>query len=130
MIGIKPRRSTPLSAVFLQARPPSQGHLSRHFKRSGFLTKAAALCETAAVSLSTLSGAVLVLVTFLVFSHHLRWGRGLCLTFEAPSGSPLKEQQPAHLTFMSAFTAAPLPDPPSLSLQPALSLPAPPDLGV
>lgn len=49
-------------------------------------------------------------VTFLVFSHHLRCSRELCLTFEAPSGGPLEEQQSAYLTFMSA------PPTPSLSL--------------
>lgn len=38
-------------------------------------------------------------VTFLVFPHHLRCSRELRLTFEAPSGGPLDEQQPAYLTF-------------------------------
>ena len=59
------------------------------------------------MSVSTLSGAILVLVTFLIFSHHLWSGQRLCLTFEAPSGGPLEEQQPAHLTFYECFQRAP-----------------------
>lgn len=86
--GIKPKRSTPCIYPLLPSGtfyppPPLKGRL----------TKAAALCgaAAAAVSVSTLSGPVLVLVTFLVFSHHLGGGSGLSLTFEAPSGSPLEE---------------------------------------
>ncbi len=118
MIGIKPRRSTPY-LVYSSNLASTEGHFTRHRDWNGFLTKAVAFCVAAAVSVSTLSGAVLVLVTFHVFSHHLRCGRGLCLTFEAPSSSPLDEQQPAHLTFMSAFTV-PLTTPPLSSLQPTL----------
>lgn len=89
--------------MFSSNLAPTGGHFAHHLDRNGFLTKAIAFCVGAAVSVLTLSGAVLVLVTFLVFSHHLQGGRELCLTFEAPSGGPLEEQQPAHLTFMSAL---------------------------
>lgn len=58
------------------------------------------------MTVSTLSGAVVVLVTFLIFSHHLRCGRGLCLTFEAPSGGPLEEQQPALCDLYECFHSA------------------------
>ena len=80
-----------------------------------------AVCVAAAVSVSTLSGAILVLVTFLIFSHHLWSGQRLCLTFEAPSGGPLEEQQPAHLTFMSAFKEHPPPQHPTHTHTNALS---------
>lgn len=40
-----------------------------------------------------------MLVTFPVFSHHLRCSQELCLTFEVPSGGPSDEQQPVYLTF-------------------------------
>ena len=84
-----------------------------------------AVCVAAAVSVSTLSGAILVLVTFLIFSHHLWSGQRLCLTFEAPSGGPLEEQQPAHLTFMSAFKEHPPPQHPTHTHTPTLSLEEP-----
>lgn len=58
-----------------------------------------AFCAAAAASVSTLSGSLLVSVTFPVFSHHLRCSQELCLTFEVPSGGPSDEQQPVYLTF-------------------------------
>lgn len=73
-------------------------------------------CAAAAVSVSTLSGALLVWVTFLPLSHHLWCGWGLCLTFEAPSGRQQEEKKPAHLTFTRAFMETPFPTPPNTHL--------------
>lgn len=108
MTGIKPKGENPLSGAFLWPSLHKKGHFMHHLDWNGFSYKAVSVA--AAVSVSTLSGAILVFVTFLIFSHHLRSGQRLCLTFEAPSGRPLEEQQPAHLTFMSAFKEQPPPD--------------------
>lgn len=109
MTGIKPKGENPLSGAFLWPSLHKKGHFMHHLDWNGFSYKAVSVA--AAVSVSTLSGAILVFVTFLIFSHHLRSGQRLCLTFEAPSGRPLEEQQPAHLTFMSAFKEQPPPTP-------------------
>lgn len=89
MIGIKSRRTPPLSDLTSIKR-----HFIFHLEGNGFLTEA--FCAAAAASVLTLSGAVLVLVTFLVFSHHPECSPEPCLTFEAPRGGLLED-----LTFMS-----------------------------
>lgn len=68
------------------------------------LTNMLGLCTAASLPLFTLSEVLLVLLTFPLVSHCLWWCRGLCLTFEVPSGSTLEEQKPAHLTFVNTFT--------------------------
>lgn len=53
--------------------------------------KTARAAAAAAMSVLTRSAAGLVMVTFLVFSHQLS---GLRLTFQAPAGGLLAEEQP------------------------------------
>lgn len=55
---------------------------------------ARAAAAAAAMSVWTRSAAGLVMVTFLVFSHELRCCWELRLTFQAPAGGLLEEEQP------------------------------------